>query len=150
VDTKHINKHGVQEDLVHQFPSGKPTNASKYAGKEMPLSDELKNKYDFESVSFTPEGYPDFEKMMRDNDIKMYKPDQPVKIKMSGDSDLDIAEANFQTTGFRTKKPEGFEDYTWHHSHDGKTMILVPTDLHKYVKHFGGDAITRAAMGLKK
>ena len=70
------------------------------------------------------------------------------KIEMSGDSDLDIANINEYFTGYRTKQPEGFEDYTWHHSHDGKTMILVPTDLHKYVKHYGGDAITRAAMGL--
>jgi len=25
-----------------------------------------------------------------------------------------------------------FKDYTWHHSHDGKTMVLVPPDLQKY------------------
>ncbi len=63
---------------------------------------------------------------------------------MSADSATDIAKANEMTTNFRTKQSAGFEDYTWHHLHDGKTMILVPTDLHNFVKHNGGDSITRA------
>jgi A nuclease of the HNH/ENDO VII superfamily with conserved WHH len=28
--------------------------------------------------------------------------------------------------------------YTWHHLEDGKSMILVPRDLHDAVKHSGG------------
>ena len=39
-----------------------------------------------------------------------------------------------------TKKPLG---YTWHHHHDGKSMHLVPRDLHDAVKHTGGVATIR-------
>ena len=34
-----------------------------------------------------------------------------------------------------TETPEG---YTWHHHQDGKTMQLVPQDLHYHVRHTGG------------
>jgi hypothetical protein len=38
------------------------------------------------------------------------------------------------------KEPRG---YTWHHHQNGKTLMLVPTDLHDAVKHGGGVANSR-------
>ena len=44
-------------------------------------------------------------------------------------------------------KAAGFKErpanYTWHHHHDGKTMLLVPRDIHDAVKHTGGVAIVK-------
>ena len=70
---------------------------------------------------------------------------------MSGDSAKDIRAANKEAFGRSSSDKSvqtGFEDYTWHHSHDGKTMILVPSDLHDAARHFGGDTITRARLGI--
>jgi len=36
--------------------------------------------------------------------------------------------------------PDG---YTLHHVEDGKTMEVIPTDLHSYIKHTGGAANLR-------
>ena len=44
-----------------------------------------------------------------------------------------------KAAGF-TKRPE---NYTWHHHHNGKSMYLIPTDIHDAVKHTGGVAITK-------
>ncbi len=37
-----------------------------------------------------------------------------------------------------SKPPDG---YTWHHMEDGKTMILVESDIHKQFTHIGGQSI---------
>ena len=36
--------------------------------------------------------------------------------------------------------PDG---YVWHHVEDGKTMQLVPQDIHSQVGHTGGAAVIR-------
>lgn len=56
----------------------------------------------------------------------------------TGDEALANAAAGFKRT------PTG---YTWHHHQDGKRMMLVPTDLHKEVKHTGGRARYREGTG---
>ena len=56
-----------------------------------------------------------------------------VQIDMKGNYTSDFTQAN-KAAGFN-KTPTG---YTWHHHQDGKTMQLVPTDLHKRVFHYGG------------
>ena len=38
--------------------------------------------------------------------------------------------------------------YTWHHLEDGKTMILIPTELHEAYRHTGGADFIRE--GLKE
>lgn len=35
------------------------------------------------------------------------------------------------------------DGYTWHHVEDGRTMQLVPRDLHTAVKHTGGVAVIK-------
>ncbi|MFR3730496.1 HNH endonuclease [Lacrimispora sp.] len=47
-----------------------------------------------------------------------------------------------QTAGYKST-PKGF---TWHHVEDGKTMMLVPTDLHSAVRHTGGASLIRKGL----
>jgi A nuclease of the HNH/ENDO VII superfamily with conserved WHH len=146
-DVEYVNRHGVVEDELVAFPDGETggtrfgSNAKKYAGKDMPLPDELASKYG-NSIPFTEEGFADFETVMVDNDIEHIKLE---RFPMSGDSAADIREAN-RMLHDRTAYPPQWSDYIWHHNHDG-SMILVPKDLHEFVKHYGGDALTRARLG---
>jgi hypothetical protein len=79
-------------------------------------------------VRFTRAGYPIFtphaaERVHVDGLDGFMRNDEPLANKAAG-------------------LPETPDGYTWHHLEDGKTMELVPTDLHKAVQHTGG----RAAM----
>jgi len=56
----------------------------------------------------------------------------------------DIARANLAHHGTQTSIP----GYTWHHLEDGKTLILVPTELHEAYRHTGGADLLRE--GLKE
>lgn len=147
VEVTTINKHGVNEDLLPIFPSGKmASNAQEFAGKNFKLKPELAAKYG-ENVPFTKDGFVDFEEVMIRNDIEIIE----VKIEMSGDSQKDIRAANkayFKKSTTDKKAQVGYENYTWHHHHDQKRMILVPTDLHEAARHYGGDSLTRAKLGL--
>ena len=95
----------------------------KYAGKTFELSGDLGKKYP-KGVNFSNEGFPEFE---------------PYRIKkvtinnLEGDAYYDFIKAN-EAAGYSTT-PTG---YTWHHVEDGKTMLLVPSDLHGAVRHTGG------------
>ena len=113
----------------------KPIN-SQYAGATYPpekLPAAVRQKYP-DSVRFTPDGFPDF------SPYAIARPE----IKFTGDYDLDFKAANAKAG--LTETPKG---YTWHHHQDGKTMQLVPTDLHQAVRHTGGMAVflARGASG---
>jgi filamentous hemagglutinin len=98
-----------------------------YAGETYPvelLKPELREKYP-ESVRFNEKGFPDFSPYARET----------VEIRYTGDRADDFDLAN-EAAGL-THTPEG---YSWHHHEDAKTMQLVPTDLHKAVRHTGGCA----------
>ena len=72
---------------------------------------------------------------------------------MSGYSPSDIRVVNkeyFKRSSTNKKVQTDYEDYTWHHHHDQKRMILVPTDLHQAARHYGGDSLTRAKLGLEE
>lgn len=56
----------------------------------------------------------------------------------------DIIRANLSYFGVQST-PKG---YTWHHLEDGKTMILIPTELHDAYRHTGGADLIRE--GLKQ
>ena len=64
-----------------------------------------------------------------------------VEIQFSGNSDMDIKLAN-KMMGWK----ETPDNMVWHHSHDRSTMMLIDENLHKAVRHTGGDAITRATL----
>lgn len=103
----------------------KPIN-SKYRGKRYPASklpEHLRKKYP-DGVPFDKNGYPDFSQYAK----------KTVKIRdLTGDYASDAQKAN-RGAGY-DKTPDG---YTWHHRPDGKTMDLVPSDLHGAVRHTGG------------
>lgn len=61
---------------------------------------------------------------------------------LTGDDAADIAKANLLHHGTQISIP----GYTWHHLEDGKTLILVPTDLHEAYRHTGGAALIRAGL----
>ena len=61
---------------------------------------------------------------------------------LTGDEDIDLALANMKHHGTKQSIP----GYTWHHLEDGKTLILIPTELHDAYKHTGGAALIREGL----
>ena len=55
---------------------------------------------------------------------------------------MDISWANNMYYGGRANIP----GYTWHHVEDGRTMILIPTDLHDAYRHTGGALLIREGL----
>ncbi|MBI1907145.1 MAG: HNH endonuclease [Rhodocyclales bacterium] len=74
-------------------------------------------------IPFDKAGYPDFSGVAK----------ATVTINQTGTRAGDFAAANKAAGIGRT--PEG---YTWHHHQDGKTMQLVPRDIHALTGHTGG------------
>jgi A nuclease of the HNH/ENDO VII superfamily with conserved WHH len=86
---------------------------------------ELAEKYP-KGVRFTRAGYPVFTPYA----IERVKVDG-----LDGIMDHDNPKAN-AAAGIPGRKPPA--GYTWHHVEDGRTMELVPSDLHENVQHTGG------------
>lgn len=80
-------------------------------------------KHPVTGIPFNANGFPDFSSVA----IKT------VEIKYTGTRLGDESAAN-EKAGL-TETPEG---YTWHHMEDGKTMQLVPSDIHRLTGHTGG------------
>ena len=80
---------------------------------------------DGNTVLYNSNGYPDFSpyKMTQADDVA----------GMTGVYSHDAALANAKV-GFKST-PEG---YVWHHVEDGKTMQLIPQDIHQHFPHTGG------------
>ena len=80
---------------------------------------------DENTVLYNSNGYPDFSpyKMTQADDVA----------GMTGVYSHDAALANAKV-GFKST-PEG---YVWHHVEDGKTMQLIPQDIHQHFPHTGG------------
>ena len=57
---------------------------------------------------------------------------------LTGDIKIDSKLAN-EAMGYPST-PKG---YTWHHVEDGKTMQLVPQEIHQAARHTGGAAVIR-------
>jgi hypothetical protein len=76
-------------------------------------------------IPFDKEGYPDFSSVSR-RDVQIKFADPPNRR-------LDVDAAN-RAAGLK-ETPEGM---TWHHHQDGKTMQLVPFDIHRDTGHTGG------------
>ena len=100
----------------------------KYAGKTYELSGDLATKYP-SGVKFSNEGFPDFEPYS----IKKVTVDN-----LEGDAYYDFIKANEAA-----RYPSTPTGYTWHHVEDGRTMLLVPSDLHGAVRHTGGASLIR-------
>jgi A nuclease of the HNH/ENDO VII superfamily with conserved WHH len=122
--------HAAPSAFVKRLPSGRfPPNARKWAGKIYKgdqWTPALAKKYP-NGVRFTRNGFPDF---------SPYAVKTITFKKGFKDRAADIAAANR-----RFQAPDG---YTWHHHQDGRTMQLIPTDLHDAIRHGGGIATTGA------
>ena len=81
------------------------------------------------TVKYNAEGFPDF------SDYKIFETQVP---GMNGHYKHDAALANG-----RVGLPSTPDGYVWHHVEDGKTMQLIPQDVHNNFPHTGG------ASGLK-
>ncbi|GIG60587.1 hypothetical protein Lfu02_49590 [Longispora fulva] len=120
---------------VRRLPSGRlPANFT-FAGKKYDgprWTPRLVAKYP-DGVTFTPDGYPNFSQYQW-----VGIPQVEFDPTFTGDRAKDDAIAN---------RKAGIEDtpdgYTWHHHQDGRTMQLVPTDIHEAVRHAGGVAIVK-------
>jgi A nuclease of the HNH/ENDO VII superfamily with conserved WHH len=108
------------------------------AGKQFP-ADLLPAKYRAKGVKFTPEGYPDFAPHAR----QLPNGKNYVEIELTGSRAADINAANKKAGLTRDVK-----GHTWHHAEDGRKMYLVPTQLHKAVRHTGGTSTYRHARGV--
>lgn len=98
----------------------KPINSG-YAGQTHPSG-----------VRFKENGFPDFTPHAK----------AQVQVEgLTGNRLIDNRLAN-RAAGFgdSTRAPKGF---TWHHVEDGRTMQLVPADIHKATGHTGGAAVIR-------
>ncbi len=124
---KVIEKGAEIPSTVRKIGGRNPINA-RYAGKKFPLSPELSAQYP-KGVTFRETGFPAF---------TPYREAHAEITGLTGDVRIDGRLANQANSLPRT--PEG---WTWHHVEDGRTMELVPRDLHEYVRHTGGAAAIR-------
>jgi len=99
-----------------------------WASNKYPLSEELQQLYP-KGVWFKENGHPDFTPYA----------DITVEVEgLTGNHYKDFQKA--KKAAVLSKTPIG---KTWHHVEDGKTMQLVPEDLHYQVKHTGGAALLK-------
>jgi hypothetical protein len=125
---KEIDNAAAVPDTVRKVGGRTPING-RYAGSAYPLPDDLAAKY-AKGVTFRETGFPAF---------TPHREGHAVIDGLTGDNRVDAAVANKAVELDHT--PEG---WTWHHVEDGRTMELVPSDLHEAVRHTGGAAVIRA------
>ena len=98
-------------------------------GGRLPINNKYAGGVHPAGVEFTPQGFPNF------------GPHSVAEVELdglTGDIRIDSKLAN-DAMGY-PKTPRG---YVWHHVEDGRTMQLVPEDLHQAVRHTGGAAVIR-------
>jgi filamentous hemagglutinin len=111
--------------------NGRAPINSRYAGETYPvdrLPTALQSKYP-NSVQFTKEGFP------------VFTPYAKASVELNGltgSYGKDAAMAN-SAVGL-SSTPKG---YVWHHVENGRTMQLIPRDIHNAVRHTGGSAVIR-------
>lgn len=139
VEDYHSYMVGESEVVVHNRcnPNEKYADQTRYFDE----GSELAKNYP-DGVYIKPNGYPDFSKYSK----KTVKFDPPTKAGVEaneclrGDCYWDFKLANKQAFGIDSVSatPKG---YTWHHVEDGRTMELIPTDLHRGIGHDGGEKV---------
>jgi A nuclease of the HNH/ENDO VII superfamily with conserved WHH/Pretoxin HINT domain len=108
---------------------------SQYTGEVYPaenLPESIRESYP-NGVAFTGDGFPDF---------SPYVETQVQVDGLVGDHYKDFKAAN-RAAGYGDT-PHPPQGYTWHHHQDGRTMQLVPQDIHSAVKHTGGAAVIKS------
>lgn len=126
----------VIEDFLKEYTANNTITNVEYAGAIMePHANSnpayIKSKYG--NIYMSTQGFPIFDEFAI---ARMEFPD------LTGDEAIDIARANLAHHGTQASIP----GYTWHHLEDGKTLILIPTDLHEAYRHTGGASLIRAGL----
>ena len=117
---------------MRRLPSGRYPANFEYAGRVYDgprWTPELAAKYP-DGVRFTDDGFPDFEPYAQAK--VTFEP------HFDGDRRTDEEEANRKANLEETPL-----ECTWHHHQDTRTMLLVPRDLHKAIRHAGGVSIMK-------
>ena len=87
-----------------------------------------------EGIKFSAQGRPDF---------TPHAVEQVYVNNLTGKYDIDATRAN-EVAGLNKEQWEVLkQDYVWHHVEDGKTMQLIPRELHDAVRHVGGSYVIK-------
>lgn len=125
------------KEFIEQYEANGNTvrNKAKYAGKIMEPTGDLakiiKDKYG--DILMTKTGFPVFDK---------YAVARIVSDGLTGTMDDIKKIANMLHHGTE----EDIVGYTWHHLEDGKTLILIPRELHEAYRHTGGADLIREGL----
>jgi hypothetical protein len=115
--------------LQRSFQSDSP-GAIEPVGGRRPINSEYAGRPHPSGIKFKPEGFPNFSSVAKKT---------VVMDGLTGRYGTDAAMAN-RAAGF-SQTPAG---HVWHHVEDGKTLQLIPQDLHNAVRHTGGAAVIRS------
>lgn len=126
----------IADFLVEYKNAGNTITNINYAGSIMePHANSnpayIKSKYG--NIYMSTQGFPVFD------DYAIARIELP---DLVGDDGVDIARANLIHHGTQSSIP----GYTWHHLEDGKTLILIPSDLHEAYRHTGGASLIREGL----
>lgn len=126
----------IADFLVDYKNAGNTITNINYAGSIMePHANSnpayIKSKYG--NIYMSSQGFPVFD------DYAIARIELP---DLVGDDGVDIARANLIHHGTQSSIP----GYTWHHLEDGKTLILIPSDLHEAYRHTGGASLIREGL----
>lgn len=145
VEDNHTYCVGSDDFVVH---NNCPIN-SNYSGKtyHFPEGSQMAKKYP-NGVPFSDVGYPDFSQYAVKKEVFEFPSNagRAAGTCLTGNDAHDFLMAN-ELAGFGslTTSPAG---YTWHHVEDMKTLLLIPYDIHHWVRHTGGASLIKALFGL--
>lgn len=114
---------------------------ARYAGETYldRLPEPLRRRFP-EGVTFSYEGFPMFDRYAVKT-VVFEGGFAPPKDNGRPDRYTDNKRAN-AIFGWRSDPP----GMTWHHKEDGKTMLLIDSDLHAVVRHWGGIRVSRTSI----
>jgi HNH/ENDO VII superfamily nuclease len=114
---------------------------ARYAGQTYldALPEPLRKRFP-QGVTFSYEGFPTFDRYAVKT-VHFEAGFAPPKDNGRPDRYTDNKKAN-AIFGWRSDPP----GLTWHHKEDGRTMVLVDSDLHAVVRHWGGIRVSRTSV----
>lgn len=152
VDDYHTFLVGENQFVVHN----RCNPNEKYAGQTRHIDDDpkLAKKYP-DGVFIKETGYPDFSPYKYNKggfkgEVSFELPSKAgveAGTCLRGDCYYDFKMAN-KAAGFGNKVTDTPKGWTWHHCEDGKTMQLIPTDLHRKIGHDGGEKVIAQLLGM--
>ena len=152
VDDYHTFLVGDNQFVVHN----RCNPNEKYAGQTRHIEDDpkLAKKYP-DGVFIKETGFPDFSPYKYNKggftgEVSFELPSKAgveAGTCLRGDCYYDFKMAN-KAAGFGNKVTDTPKGWTWHHCEDGKTMQLIPTDLHRKIGHDGGEKVIAQLLGM--